>query len=130
MTPGFYLGEPNTLLTVSVDRMLRSSGDFAKGKVFYVIYPYARFSIGEVNFCKGDTDYPYRPEVGDSIMVFPFRAGRDKSGQLVLAQPQELFFERSGRVTVPRKLERKGEGDLKSLDALESKVLDSNRAAS
>lgn len=37
ITPGFYLGEPNSLLTVTIERTLRSSKVFAELPVYYVV---------------------------------------------------------------------------------------------
>lgn len=104
LTPGFYLGEPSTLLTVEIERTFRAPAERFQSDVLHVIYPYARFSIGGVSFCKGDTEFPYRPQVGDRSLVMPFRMPRDKGGSLFLAGPRELIFETGGgRLVLPQR---------------------------
>ena len=94
MTPGFYLGEPNTLLTVSLEKSIRRSKAFAKGSTFYVVYPKARFAIGDITFCKTDTKFPYAPKVGDRVLLLPLHGPQGREARLIQPGPGELIFEK------------------------------------
>lgn len=104
ITPGFYLGEPNSLLTVSVDRKIRSSRHFSVGNSFYIVYPKARFNIGDTNFCKHDSRFPYSPQVGDQVLILPFQGPQGEGFRLIQPGPVELIFEtEQGELILPKK---------------------------
>ena len=50
LTNGFYLGEPNTLLTVRVERRVRASKAFPESTTFYVVYPQGTLQYRESQF--------------------------------------------------------------------------------
>ena len=90
---GFLDGEVGSLLTVQVDRVVRGSDDFSVTDEVFVYYPYARFSIGELNFWKETPGYPERPAVGDQILVSADRYPPDAAGRVVLPHQDGLFVE-------------------------------------
>jgi hypothetical protein len=104
LTPGFYQGEPSTLLTVRVDRVLRQSSKLRRGTdTVFVVYPRARFTIEATTFCKGDSRFPYQPTSGDQLLLFPFRSPEDASGQLILPSAEEMVFETAdGTLALPK----------------------------
>ena len=93
---GFYRGEPNSLLEVKVTHRVRASEKLASNDVFYVVFPFARFTMGGVTFCKQDSSFPYRPAIGDRILFFPFYESPDAAGQLLYLGPQQMIFEKRG----------------------------------
>lgn len=125
MTPGFFQGEPSTLLTIEIERVLRDAVD---SEVLHVVYPYARFTIGGVNFCKGDTEFPYRPQTGDRSLVMSFREPRDKGGSLYLVSPQELIFETaSGSLVLPQRFAASSDRPaFDRLEDLERRLIEKN----
>ena len=103
LVPGFYEGEPSTLLTVVVEQVLRPIGDLREGSTVYVPYPYARFQIGSVRFCKQDSSFPHRPAVGEGLIISPFLNPIDDAGRLFLIQEQEWIFEdNTGKAIFPK----------------------------
>lgn len=104
MSPGFFKGEPRTLLVVQIQRVLRSSRQYPKELgTIYLAYPRARFTVGDVTFCKGDTDVTFEPHVGDQVMVFPFQTPQGREGRLIDPRPEELVIENTHRgLVLPR----------------------------
>ena len=128
LTPGFYKGDPATLLTVEVEKFLRRSRQFSRQRVIYVVYPYARFGIGDVNFCKQDSSFPYRPALEDRIMLFPYGSPGDASQQLVRPDSRELIFESTGgRLVLPKAFASNPESTRPlSLGGIEEKLIEKN----
>lgn len=120
---GFYRGEPSSLLEVKITRRLRAKNKFAANDLFYIAYPYARFSIGSINFCKQDSNFPFRPAVGDQILFFPFYEALDAEGRLITLGPQQMIFEQKTDGLVLPKRFQGNEGEYKSLANLEKTLL-------
>lgn len=125
MSPGFFKGEPRTLLVVRIQRVLRTSPQYSKelGTV-YLAYPHARFTIGEVTFCKGDTDFTFEPHVGDQVMIFPFQTPQGREGRLIDPRPEELIIEGpNGALALPRSFAKDITLQPESLDSIENGLL-------
>ena len=124
--PGFYRGEPSSLLEVKITRRLRAKNKFAANDLFYIAYPFARFSIGSINFCKQDSNFPFRPAVGDRILFFPFYEASDAEGRLITLGPQQMIFEKKADGLVLPKRFQGNEDEYKSLANLEKILLKSS----
>jgi len=97
LTAGFYLGEPNTLLTVQVEQRVRASKAFPESATFYVVYPKARFGIGTIKFCKNDSKFKAVPAVGDQVRLTPLHGPQGKEGLLIQPGPYEIVFLQDAR---------------------------------
>ena len=100
---GFFDGLPASLLHVEVENRLRSAKSVHQGEL-WVVYPYARFQIGDVKFCTG-VESMDRPAMGDRILVFVYGPPLDAGRKLIVPEPQEIFFEKSeGGLRLPKEL--------------------------
>lgn len=117
---GFVNGLPSSMLEVELDTVLRSSGDFAASRTLYVVHPYAVFRIGNTAFCRKEPAYPYRPQIGDRVLLFPASAPIDAHDMLVWPEAEEVVAEKpEGGLVVGRSLQgEKPFADFSVLDEL------------
>jgi hypothetical protein len=94
--PGFMAGVPASLLKVEVEDVLRSTDEYAPD-VLYILYPFARFSIGGYTFCGGLSASLFDAKLGDRILVFPYTGSVSQEAQLAAPRREQMFFESSTR---------------------------------
>lgn len=103
-------GTPALLLEIQVTDRVKSSDKIADSSYVYFEYPVATFEAGGYRFCKKDSRWPQPPEIGDRVMLFPYRQPGDMAGQVFAPLPEgfELIFERKkerdGALMVPKAL--------------------------
>lgn len=119
ITPGFFNGEPFSLLTVEVDRSVRGT---SPDRILYLLYPYAQFRAGDVRFCKDDYRFPHIPAVSDELLLFAPRGRVGVEVPLLMPDRNYVIFEsHEHRLVLPREL-KLGDNDPTSLDAVEAHV--------
>jgi hypothetical protein len=116
VTPGFFDGEPFSLLTVEVGRTLIGT----TGRTAYVLYPYAQFRAGDVAFCKDDALFPHIPAAGDQIAIFAPRGTTGLEVPLLIPDRNFVVFESQGRLVVSPEW---ADHTIHSLNDLEAAVL-------
>lgn len=90
-TPGFFEGQPATLLRLSESESSSAADIFA-------VYPAANFQVDHQVRCRFDPRYPKDiPAVGDQVLLFPSSAS-DRDGKVFAPAPTELIFEHEGRL--------------------------------
>jgi hypothetical protein len=105
LVPGFSdTGTPLTVLAVKVVRSLRTAAGFPAGGTLYVSYPKADFRIGNVRFCNAGPNTLYSPKEGDQLIIFAYDQPRDTTGLFLTTRPQQLIFERDGKLYAARPL--------------------------
>lgn len=101
-------GTPALLLEVQVDERLKGSDKIADSPYVYFEYPVASFEAGGYRFCKKDSRWPEPPEIGDRMMLFPYRQPGDAAGQVIAPLPDgfEVILERKrdGTLILPKAL--------------------------
>ena len=101
-------GTPALLLEVLVEERIKGSSKIADSPYVYFEYPVASFEAGGYRFCKKDSRWPEPPEIGDSVMLFPYRQPGDTADQVIVPLPDgfEVIFERKKdrSLIVPRAL--------------------------
>ena len=126
ITPGFFNGQPFSLLTVQTDRTLalnRSQPD----QILQVLYPYAQFKAGTISFCKDDYRFPHIPLIGDELIVFAPRGEIGVEATLLMPDRNYVIFESGDhQLTLPRELRFEDDAP-RSLDAVEEAVRSSRR---
>jgi hypothetical protein len=82
--PGFSVFGPSSLLEIHVDEWLKKSDKIADRSVLYLVYPVAQFEAGDHRFCAtDDSRWGSVPEIGDEILMFPYRVAVDESRQVL-----------------------------------------------
>ena len=110
MDPGFgSYGSPALLLEVKVEERMKGSAHIADAPYIYFEYPVAAFEAGGYRFCKKDSRWPEPPELGDSVMLFPYLHPVDEAAQIIVPLPEgfEVMFERrrNGVLNIPKALQ-------------------------
>jgi hypothetical protein len=99
---GFNGTNPSTLLRIEITRALRTSPGLPNSGPVEVLYPTADFSIEGKRFCNAGLIPGFAPAIGDEVLLFPYDPPRDTTGTFLNIQPQQLIFERAGRLYVAR----------------------------
>jgi hypothetical protein len=97
---GFSVLGPGSLLEIRIDEWLKKSDRIADQPVLYLVYPVAEFEAGGYRFCKTDTpQWGSEPQIGDEILVFPYRVAIDDACQVLLPDPEgyEVILHRRGK---------------------------------
>lgn len=97
---GFSVLGPGSLLEIRVDEWLKKSDRIADQPVLYLVYPVAEFEAGGYRFCKTDApQWGSEPQIGDEILVFPYRVAIDDARQVLLPDPDgdEVILQRRGK---------------------------------
>lgn len=89
VTPGFYKGAPDSLLTVDVQEVLKGA---APSSTIYIDYQVAHFQIGPYRFCNALSGY--EPKSGDSLVLLDYVGPVDESGLLFAPRLSQILFER------------------------------------
>lgn len=91
---GFLLGDVGSLLRIRTERVVLSSDEHRASDEFYLFWPQAKFSIGELNFWKDNPVYPDRPVPGARVLVVADRrVPFDASRKLILPRAEGVFVE-------------------------------------
>lgn len=89
VTPGFYKGIPDSLLTVDVQEVVKGA---APPSTIYIDYQVAHFQIGPYRFCNASSGY--EPKPGDSLVLLDYVGPVDESGLLFAPRLSQILFER------------------------------------
>jgi hypothetical protein len=126
---GFSFYGPSSLIEIRVDEWLKKSDRVADHSFVYLIYPVAEFEAGGYRFCKTDARWGSEPQVGDELLVFPYRVPVDEARQVFLPDPDGyeviLYRKGAGSLAVPKFL--KDDPDVlgvNSIEALKKRALD------
>jgi hypothetical protein len=120
ITPGFFHGEPFSLLTVEVDRTLAITGK-SPDPVLFVLYPYAHFRAGDISFCKDDYRFPHIPVVSDELLLFAPRGAVGVEVTLLMPDRNYVIFGSRDEITLPAELQ--DIDDLpRSIDAIAERI--------
>jgi hypothetical protein len=126
---GFSVFGPSSLLEIQVDEWLKKSDKVTDRSFVYLVYPVAQFEAGGHRFCKADdARWGNVPQVGDELLVFPYRVALDESRQVLLPDPDGyeviLFRKQTETLSLPKFL--KNDPDtfgVKNLETLKSIAL-------
>lgn len=115
-------GTPALLLEIQVEERLKSSDKVADSPSVYFEYPVASFEAGGYRFCKKDSRWPEPPQIGDRVMLFPYRQPRDTADLVIVPLPDgfEMILQRKGDgpLIVPQAL--RNDPDLVGVKRLET----------
>jgi hypothetical protein len=105
MVQGFSdTGSPTTVIAAKIVRPLRTAAGFPKSGIVYVEYPKADFRIGGIRFCNAGPNAAYSPNEGDQLLIFAYDQPRDTTALFLMTRPQQLIFERDGKLFAARPL--------------------------
>jgi hypothetical protein len=105
MSQGFdEMSGPTTVLATEIVRPIRTEPGFPKAGIVYVLYPKADFRIGGVHFCNAGPNANYSPKEGDELLIFAYDRPVDTTGLFLLTRPQQLIFQRDGKLFAARPL--------------------------
>jgi hypothetical protein len=97
---GFDGGVPGSLLGVETTQVVKGS---SPQRLFYILYPVARFSIGPFHFC--NTTKGFEPHEGDEVLLFDFMGPVDRDNVLFAPRLDQIIFQNaSGTLFLPPKL--------------------------
>jgi hypothetical protein len=118
--PGFFTGDPSTLLILEVEEILGQSAPPDVTRI-YLAYPTAHFAIGPYRFCHGEQSY--LPAAGDRVLFFDALGPMDPDGRFFAIQRRQVFFEnRAGGLILPDVMKKDRELVRTSLDTIVSRV--------
>jgi len=119
--PGFFAGDPATLLTLEVEEVVRESAPSNVTRI-HLAYPTAHFAIGPYRFCHGEKSY--LPAAGDRVLFFDALGPMDPEGRFFATQRRQVFFEdRAGGLILPDVMKKDRElAGRTSLDEIVSRV--------
>lgn len=106
---GFSFFGPSALVEIRVEEWLKKSVRIADQPYIYLVYPVAEFEAGGYRFCKTDKRWGSEPQIGDEILVLPYRVAVDDARQVLLPNPDGyeviLYRKEAGRLSLPKLLE-------------------------
>ena len=90
VTPGFYKGIPDSLLTVEVREVVKG---VAPSHTIHIDYQVAHFRIGPYRFCNALSGY--EPKPGDSLVLLDYTGpvGQSEAGALFAPRLSQILFE-------------------------------------
>ena len=104
IVPGFFDGQPSSLLRVEVANALKSSAAYDPAAGLYVPYPAANFTIGNTRFCARPMHSNHEPRVGDRVLIFALHPPADDRGRLLHIESGDLLFESAdGKLSIPNR---------------------------
>jgi hypothetical protein len=132
---GFSFFGPSALVEIRVEEWLKKSARIADQPYIYLVYPVADLEAGGYRFCKTDKRWGNEPQIGDEILVLPYRAAVDDARQVLLPDPDGyeviLYRKEAGRLSLPKFLENDPDVlGVKDIDILGQRVLSRIEAAS
>jgi hypothetical protein len=109
---GFDGGVPGSLLGVETTQVVKGS---SPQRLFYILYPVARFRIGPFHFC--NTTKGFEPHEGDEVLLFDFTGPADRNNVLFAPRLNQIIFQNaSGVLFLPPQL--KNTSSLKAAHSL------------
>jgi len=121
---GLYHGTPFTVVTVRA----RQATSETEPVTVHVLYPKGSLLIEGRRICTDDSRYTAAPHVGEEI-VFVATNSVSSEGSLYRVPAEQVFFERGGRLVIPRGLRRDPHvRSLGSLEAVRDALLSRRRA--
>lgn len=119
--PGFYRGNPATLVRVDVEILFRGP----RASSLFLVIPSARFVVGDLVICRGVSS---APPIGSSLVAFVRDNVRGLEAKLYSLSPDDYFVvSEGGSVRVPRAFNTDGNAIRNSSD-LEGRLRDAIRA--
>jgi hypothetical protein len=113
---GFDGGVPGSLLGVETSQVVKGS---SPQRLFYVLYPVARFRIGPFHFC--NTIKGFEPHEGDELLLFDFTGPADRDNVLFAPRLDQIVFQNaSGALFLPSQL--KSTSSLKAAHSLKEVI--------
>jgi len=98
MEEGFNGAAPTALVAATITRTVRAGADFPTSGPIYFFYPRADFKIEGHRFCNAGPNVAYAPQPGDRVLIFAYDAPADETGLFLNVRPEQLVFERGGRL--------------------------------
>ena len=98
MEEGFNGSVPTELVAATITRTVRAGADFPTSGPIYFFYPRADFKIEGHRFCNAGPNVAYAPQPGDRVLIFAYDAPADETGLFLNVRPEQLVFERGGRL--------------------------------
>jgi hypothetical protein len=92
-----------TLLTIEVERVLRSHPAYHGGDSYYVLVPAGTVAMAGARLCNTALN-GFTPRVGDRALVMAYGAPIDVTGKFLITRDQNVIFEHNGTVIVPDSL--------------------------
>jgi hypothetical protein len=90
--PGFSEGVPQSLLRIKVDETLRAAPDERRESHLFLVYPWARFWLGDQPFCTGVAG-THEPAEGDQILFFRYDSSISEVLPVFVPELGELVFQ-------------------------------------
>ena len=105
--PGFFYGEPGSLLEVKVEHTIKDSQLYRPRPYLYVYYPFLYASVGDRVLCRASRQFPLRPASGDEVLVFAYDPPHDVAGTVLAPTESEIFIQPQGEpLKVPHGVRR------------------------
>jgi hypothetical protein len=106
---GFAEGIPQSLLRIKIDENLRQAPGARRESHVFVVYPWARFWLGDQPYCTGVVG-THEPRVGDQILFFRYDSSISKDLQVFVPELGELVFQSAqAGLFLPRTLQEDDE---------------------
>jgi hypothetical protein len=94
--PGFFNGFPASLVELDhIDRIKLGTSYSAAHEVLYLRLPYARFAIGDIEYCRSSGPGSYVPRIGDELLVFAYVPPPDVDGTLLYLSDDDIIAQSS-----------------------------------
>lgn len=104
IVPGFFDGQPSSLLRVEVTNALKSSPAYDPAAGLYVPYAAANFTIGTTRFCARPMYSDHEPRLGDRVLIFALHPPADDRGRLLHIESGDLLFASAdGKLSIPKR---------------------------
>jgi hypothetical protein len=96
VTPGFFRGFPGSLVELDhLDKIKIGTSYSALHDILYLRSPYARFAIGDIEYCRDLGPGSYVPRVGDHLLVFVYSLSSDVDGRLLYLSADDVIAQSS-----------------------------------
>jgi hypothetical protein len=97
VTSGFFNGgSPGSLVELDhLDRIKIGTSCSVLHDVVYLRLPYARFAIGDIEYCRATGPGAYVPRIGDELLVFAYNPPWDVDGKLLYLSADDVIAQSS-----------------------------------
>lgn len=95
VTPGFFWTPASLVELDHLDKIKIGTSYSALHDVLYIRIPYARFAIGDHEYCRDLGPNAYAPRVGDKLLVFAYNPPLDAEGKLLYLSLDDVIVQPS-----------------------------------
>ncbi|MEA2164105.1 MAG: hypothetical protein QOK37_2232 [Thermoanaerobaculia bacterium] len=95
VTPGFFYTPASLVELDHLDKIKIGTSYSALHDVLYIRIPYARFAIGDHEYCRDLGPNAYAPRAGDKLLVFAYAPPLDAEGKLLYLSSDDVIVQPS-----------------------------------